>query len=177
MTHDIAIAHQADRPAPQAQPMSDTCQLLELALDDQRYALHLSAVERIVRVVAITPLPQAPSVVLGIINVHGRVVPVIDLRRRLQLPQRPPRLSDQLIIAHSARRPLALVADAVVGVVACPLDAVVPPGAVLPRVGYVAGIVKLPGELVLIHDLDTFLSLDEEQTLARALPQPVEHAA
>ncbi len=157
--------------------MSDRYQLLELALDDQRYALHLSAVELIVRMVAITPLPQAPPIVLGIVNVHGRVVPVVDLRRRFRLPQRPPRVSDQLIIGHSIRRPLALAADAALGVIECPMTTVVAAGAVLPALGYVAGIATLPGGLVLIHDLDTFLSLEEEQTLTAALQRPVEHAA
>ncbi len=157
--------------------MSDNCQLLEFALDDQRYGLPLAAVERVVRMVAITPLPQAPPIVLGIINVHGRVIPVVDIRRRFRLPPRHPRATDQLIIAHTLRRSLALVADPVVGVIQCAVSAVVPAGTVLPSLGYVAGVVKLPSGLVLLHDLDTFLSLDEEQTLTAALRQPEEHAA
>lgn len=157
--------------------MSDNYQLLELTLDDERYGLDLSAVEHIVRMVAITPLPQAPHIVLGVINVHARIVPVLDLRQRFGLPQRPPRLSDHLIIGHTARRAVALVADAVLGVVECPPDAVVAAATVLPTLRYVAGVVKLPSGLMLIHNLDTFLSLEEEQTLTVALQHPVEHAA
>ncbi len=55
-------------------------------LDEQRYALHLSAVERVICVVEITPLPKAPEIVLGIINVGGQIIPVIDMRKRFRLP-------------------------------------------------------------------------------------------
>ena len=91
-------------------------QLIIFTLDDQRYGLPLSAVERVVRMVDITPLPQAPDNVLGIINVQGRVIPVINIRRRFRLPERELALTDQLVIARTARRPVALVADAVTGV-------------------------------------------------------------
>ncbi|MBF8302857.1 MAG: cheW40H-4 [Candidatus Dadabacteria bacterium] len=57
-------------------------QLVVLTLDEQRYALHLSAVERIVRVVEVTPLPKAPEIVLGVVNVQGQIIPVINIRKR-----------------------------------------------------------------------------------------------
>jgi purine-binding chemotaxis protein CheW len=57
-------------------------QLVVLTLDEQRYALHLSAVERIVRMVEITPLPKAPQIVLGVVNVQGRIVPIVNIRKR-----------------------------------------------------------------------------------------------
>ncbi len=92
-------------------------QLVVLTLDEQRYALHLSAVERIVRVVEVTPLPKAPEIVLGVVNVQGQIIPVINIRKRFCLPEREMNLSDQLIIAHTSRRTVALAADAVSGVV------------------------------------------------------------
>jgi purine-binding chemotaxis protein CheW len=57
-------------------------QLVVFAFDEQRYALHLSAVERIVRMVEITPLPKAPEIVLGVVNVQGRIVPIVNIRKR-----------------------------------------------------------------------------------------------
>lgn len=59
-----------------------------LMLDDIRYAVALTSVERVVRAVEITPLPNAPDIVLGVINVQGRVVPVVDIRKRFRLPAR-----------------------------------------------------------------------------------------
>ncbi len=64
---------------------------------------------------------------------------------------------------------VALVADAVTGVIEYPVAAIVAANDILPGIGPVAGVVRLGGELLLIHDLDRFLSLDEEQRLDEAL--------
>lgn len=149
--------------------MKESDSLLVLVLDDQRYALPLPAVDRVVRMVAITPLPKAPDIVLGVVNVQGRVIPVFNMRRRFCLPEREIALSDQLVVAHTMRRPVALVADAVPDVIAYPAQSLVSPEEVLPNIEYVEGVIKLADGLIFIHDLDKFLSLDEESFLGRAL--------
>ena len=144
-------------------------QLVVFTLAKQRYGLPLSSVERAVRMVEITPLPKAPDIVLGVINVHGRLVPVVDVRRRFRLPEREISLTDQIIVATTRQRPVALVADTVEGVLACSQEQVVAAERILPAVEYVEGVVKLDDGMVLIHDLERFLSLDEETALDRAL--------
>ncbi len=57
--------------------------LVIFRLENQRYALHLTAVERVLRMVAVSSLPKAPAIVLGVINFYGRVIPVLDLQRRV----------------------------------------------------------------------------------------------
>jgi purine-binding chemotaxis protein CheW len=79
-------------------------QYVVFTLDEQRYALYLHAVVRVVRIVEITPLPQTPEVIRGVVNVQGQVIPVVDIRKRFQLPEREPELGDQLIIANTACR-------------------------------------------------------------------------
>ena len=79
--------------------MAPAHQLVVFTMDEQRYALQLAAVERVVRMVEVTPLPQAPQIVLGVINAQGRIIPVVDIRRRFRLPARDIRLSDHLLIA------------------------------------------------------------------------------
>ena len=138
-------------------------------LDEQQYALHLSAVERIVRVAEITLVPQAPAIVLGVINIQGRVIPVINIRKRFCLPDREMSLSDHLIIARTARRAAAMVADAVVSVVERWEEELTAADRILPGLEYVEGVVKLEDGLILIHNLDTFLSLEEEKTLEQAM--------
>ena len=68
--------------------MNGAIQLIVFTLNEQRYALYLSVVERIVRIVRITPLPKAPEIVSGVINVAGRIIPVLDTRKRFRLPER-----------------------------------------------------------------------------------------
>lgn len=139
-------------------------------LDAQRYALNLSDVHRVVRAVAIARLPKAPSIVLGVINVHGAIVPVIDVRSRFGLLTRGLALTDQFIIARAGTLDVALVADSVTGIVDCPAEAFVNPDDVIPGTSYVSAIVKLHDGITLIHDLDTFLSLDEQRVLKDVLP-------
>lgn len=138
-------------------------------LDDQRYALPLESVDHVVQRVAISPLPQAPEIVSGMINVHGHLVPVINLRRRFRLPERPARLTDQLLLVHTDRRSLALCVDAVDSVLPLSPSRLHKSDTLLPGLDYLKGILRLPDEgLVLVNDLDAFLSLDEEVQLDAA---------
>ena len=146
-------------------------QLVVFVIEGQRYALPLSAVERVLPMVAVSPLPQAPAITLGVINVHGRVLPVLDIRRRFGLPPRDYGLRSHLLVARTNRRTLAVPVDEVLGVSEVATEAVTPPDAVLPGIGHVAGIVALPDGLLFIHDLDAFLSLDEESRLTKALEE------
>ncbi|MBK5275687.1 MAG: chemotaxis protein CheW [Desulfuromonadales bacterium] len=149
--------------------MTKPLQIIVFALDERRYALHLAMVLKTVRMVEITPLPKAPEMVLGVINFHGVVVPVLNMRQRFRLPGRIAGLGDQLIIARTARRLVALVVDGVSDVVSLPPEQLVDPAGILPRLEHVEGVALLEGGMVFIHDLDAFLSLDEEQALEAAI--------
>jgi purine-binding chemotaxis protein CheW len=146
--------------------MKDADRIVVFYLDGQQYALHLSAVARVVRVVEVTPLPKAPEIVLGVVNLQGRIIPVFNIRRRFRLPERELSLSDQLIVAHTSARTVGLVVDAVRGVVG-------PAGVehILPNLEYIEGAAKLEDGIVLIHNLDQFLSLEEGQALDRVMPR------
>ena len=143
--------------------------LIVFTLEMQQYALRLGVVDKVIRAVEISPLPQAPEIVQGVINVRGRIMPVINVRQRFHLPERELALSDQFIIAHTARRPVCLVADSIVAVSEYPEQSMAGPESILPGMEYVEGVVKLDNGLLLIHDLDSFLSLDEEVCLTQAL--------
>ena len=149
--------------------MNNLNQLVVFTLDEQRYALYLAAVERIVRVVEITPLPKSPEVVLGVVNVHGQIIPVVNIGKRFRLPEREIALSNQLIIASTSRRAVALLVDEVSGVVEISEREMIEAGKILPDMDYVEGIVKLEDGLILIHDLNTFLSIEEEKALDDAM--------
>ena len=145
--------------------MNNLNQLVVFTLDDQRYALRLLSVERIIRVVEITPLPKAPDIVLGIVNVQGRVIPVVNIRKRFRLPEREINLSDQLIIASTSKRPVALLTDAVNAVIEQSGKRTIMSEDIMPGIKYIEGVVKLEDGLILIHDLDKFLSLEEEKAM------------
>jgi purine-binding chemotaxis protein CheW len=138
-------------------------------LDGIAYALPLAAVERVVRAVEITPLPGAPDVILGVINVHGSVVPVADVRKRFGLPPREIELDHAIVIARAANRPLALVADRVHGVLEYSESDLVGGGQIVPSAGHVAAVAKTREGLVIIQDLDRFFDIAEETSLRYAM--------
>ena len=143
--------------------------LVVFSVADQRYALNLPVVERVLSMVEVSPLPKAPVIVLGVINLHGQIIPAIDIRRRFGHSPIHYGLTACLLVAQTSRRRLALPVDEVLGVQEVSSENVTLPGAVLPGTGLVAGIAALSDGVLLIHDLDTFLSLDEEQRLTVAL--------
>jgi purine-binding chemotaxis protein CheW len=136
------------------------------ALDSGRYALPLHSVERIVRAAQHTPLPLAPPAVLGALDVAGRILPVFNLRNRFSLPERAVTPADQFIIARTRRRPVVLAVDAALGVMEEPS---VDRATLAPGLAQVRGVISLPDGLVLIQDLERFLSDDESVTLDSAL--------
>jgi purine-binding chemotaxis protein CheW len=141
--------------------MNQSQHFVSFSLDEQRYALCLADVERVLRIVEISPLPKAPEMVLGMVNIQGRVLPVINLRRRLGLPEREIHLSDQLIIAKKSRHSVGLVVDSVSGVVERPGHEIIPEKEILSGMKYDRGMTLFEDGVVLIHDLDQFISLEE----------------
>lgn len=155
--------------------MSELIQLVVFRLEEQRYALPLAAVERIVRAVEVTSLPDAPAIVLGAIDLAGQVIPVLDVRLRFRLPQREIGPADQFVIAHTAPRTVAFVVDEALGVIERTKSAVTDTAQIVPGLEQLHGVIKLDDGLVLIHDLEKFLSLDEVQALDQAMGQEAEH--
>jgi len=115
----------------------------------------------VVRAVAIAALPKAPPIVEGIINLRGTLVPVLDVRQRFGLPPAPLAPDQHLIIAHAGNRLVALRVDRALDLVVIDQDAVESAARVAPGAEYVSGIAKLADGLLVIHDLERFLSLEE----------------
>ncbi len=139
--------------------MADTQRnLILFDLDDQRYGLELGQVRRVVRVVAITPVPGGPAAMLGLFNLEGTIIPVMNTRRMLHLPERELRLSDQLLIVHTSGRPVALLVDAVHGVADGREWDEVPLDTIISTDGLIRGVFRDQGELIFIQDIPAFLS-------------------
>lgn len=144
--------------------------VLVFGVDQQRYALPAASVREIVRAVAITPLPDAPRSVEGVIDFRGTVVPVLDVRLRFGLAAHPVVPTELLIIADASDRLVALRChrDAAVRLL---LPAEIESGDQdFSRSPFVAGLARLPDGLVVIHDLAAFMSEAEAASLERALP-------
>jgi purine-binding chemotaxis protein CheW len=146
-------------------------QLVAFILGEQQYALPLTTVQRVVRMVEVTPLPEAPEIVLGVIDFQGNIVPVMSMRKRFGLPEPETSLSDQLIVADTATRRVALVVNSVTGVLERTAEEVTEAGKIVPGAQFVEGITRLDGGILFIHNLEHFLSRKEGRQLDGLLAQ------
>ncbi|MFH1743140.1 MAG: chemotaxis protein CheW [bacterium] len=146
-----------------------TVHVLVYRIDEQGYGLFLSDLERATRAVAITPIVDAPENIMGIINLQGRVVPVLNMRKKLGLSEREVEPSDHFIIARTGWRTVALAVDSVEGVVELLKADVVQSEEIAPGLESVRGVVKIHDDLILIYDLDRFLFCEELEELDAAL--------
>jgi len=140
-------------------------------LNDRRLALPLTSVLRIVRIAAIDPLPGAPSVVAGVVNVRGEVLPVLSLRERFGMATREVELSDHLVLVRRQNSHIALWVDSVSGVSELGEQSRVAAETIFPGLRYLRSVAKDQDGLVLIQDLDAFLSAEEVVELEAALEQ------
>ena len=149
--------------------MKESHLIVVFSLDGQRYGLPLVLVERIIGAAEITPLPKAPEIVLGIINLQGKVIPVMNIRKRFGLPDRELSPDHQFIIAKMSERTVALLVENVIGVMKLSENSMVLSDTITPGMEYVRGVLTCADGLILICDLDAFLSLEEAKVLSSAL--------
>lgn len=143
--------------------------LLTFALGGHRFALPASAVVEALRVVAAAPLPSAPPIVEGVINVRGALVPVLDVRARFGLPPAEVDPDQHLIVARAGARPVALRVDRALDLITVAENEIEPVEHVSPGTALVAGLARLPDGVLVIHDPDRFLALDEAARLEAAV--------
>jgi purine-binding chemotaxis protein CheW len=138
-------------------------------LEKQKYALPCSKVEKIINAVAITPLPHAPQKILGIINVHGKIIAVTDIRRLMELTAKSLELSDKIIITKTKKRLIAFIVDGIEELAEIEDDRIVNMKKIMSDPDVYDGTIKIKDGLILIYNAEKFLSLDEEEALDKAL--------
>ncbi len=147
----------------------ETHKIVMFSLEEPRYALYLSAVERVIRAVEITALPKAPEKILGVINFQGDVIPVIDIRKLFRLPKHEISLDDQFIIARTIKRLVVLAVDSVGEVTEISDYKIKDSKEALAFAEFISGVTVFENNIILINDLEKFLSLDDEKALDKAL--------
>jgi purine-binding chemotaxis protein CheW len=143
--------------------------LVVFNVDEQRYALPLATIQRVLCMVEVTPLPKAPEVVLGLVDLHGELIPVMSMRIRLGLRVMETSLSEQIIVAQTATRSVGLLVDRVSGVVECKREEITETAVIVPDAKYVEGVLRMEDGILFIHNLEQFLSQHEEEELSGAL--------
>ena len=138
-------------------------QLVVFDLATEAYGVDIGAVREIIRMQTITRMPRTPDYVVGVINLRGKVTPVVDLRKRFGLDEGEDGLDKRIIVVDTGERSMGFVVDAVSEVLRIPNASVEPPSSVVMGVDsdYMVGIVKLPDRLISLLDLDRVLEASE----------------
>ncbi|MCF8118545.1 MAG: chemotaxis protein CheW [Desulfarculaceae bacterium] len=141
-------------------PAANRDSYVSFRLDRELFALPLDRVERALRMVAPVPLPEAPPWIAGVINMHGQVLPVLDLGQLFGRPPRPPHPDQRLLVVSQAPRVVALQVDAVESVVEATPGELEPPSGHLAGSRGLAGVFEHREELVLLVDPDRLAPAD-----------------
>ena len=143
------------------------------SLASEIFALPVEPVHEVVRVASITRVPHAPKPIRGVTNMRGRVIPVIDLRLRIELPATELDRSSRVIVVSSRGRLLGLLVDAVHQVIHIDLNRVQsPPDDVMTvQSDYITGVYHLEDQLILLLDINRVLIIHE------AAPEPASEGA
>ncbi len=144
-------------------------QLVVFEMAGESYGVDISRVQEINRVEAITTVPEVPEYIKGIINLRGRVTPVIDLRTRFGLPAAEVTARTRVVVVKAQEEWVGVIVDAVSEVLRIPLDSIELPSSMITSTdtSFVRGIAKLHERLVILLDLDRVL--DKSYHLATAV--------
>jgi purine-binding chemotaxis protein CheW len=142
-------------------------QLVTFRLGTEEFGLDVFAVHEILRYTEPTPVPRAPAFVEGVMDVRGTLVPVVDLRRRFELPNAETGEDTRIVLVEFGGERLGLVVDAVSEVMRVPETAIQPPPRYIRGLAaeYVRGMARLEGRLVVLLEMDRILSSEERIAL------------
>ncbi|MBI5875338.1 MAG: purine-binding chemotaxis protein CheW [Deltaproteobacteria bacterium] len=143
--------------------MSKVLQMVGFNVGREFFGVNIGAVKEIIRVPDITPVPDTPEFVEGVVNLRGRIVPVIDMRRRVGIQSAERNRGNRILVLELAGKMVGLIVDSASDIIKISEDAIEPPPDIVSSVGaeYVTGVGKLMNGLVVLLDLARLLSAEE----------------
>lgn len=144
-------------------------QVITFMLGKEEYAVPILQIQEINRLVEITKVPRSPEFVEGVINLRGKVIPVVDLRKRFGLPETAIAESSRIVVVNISRKLYGLIVDSVSGVLHIPQDGVeTPPGVVVGiDTEYIRGIGQVGEKLIILLDINKVLTVAEIQAISQ----------
>ncbi len=150
--------------------MTSERQLVVFDLDTEAYGVDIGAVREIIRLLQITRVPRAPEFIEGVVNLRGKVIPVLDLRTRFGMPRADRTEENRIVVVDVGGRDIGMVVDAVTEVSRVSASSIEPPSAVITTEdsGYITGIVKSDEKLIILLDIARVITEREAHQLADA---------
>jgi purine-binding chemotaxis protein CheW len=150
--------------------MDKDIQVVGLRIGRETFGIPIGMVREIVRVPEITSVPNAPDYVEGVINLRGRIVPVVDLRKRFREVIAAPNKKNRIVVVELDGRPIGLIVNSASEVLKIPPSEIEAPHAVFQEgeLNYITGVGKVRGRLVILLDLGRILQRGELRRLDEA---------
>ena len=151
-------------------------QLVVFDLANEVYGMDIGVVLEIIRMQEITKVPRTPEFVEGIINLRGKIIPVVDLRKRFSLPVTDETADNRIVVVDIDGQGIGMVVDAVAEVMRINSGSIEPPSEAITtkESDYLLGIAKLDDRLIILLDMNKLLLKEERRSLAQAdlTPEP-----
>jgi purine-binding chemotaxis protein CheW len=146
---------------------NELLQLVSFKIGNEEFGINILIVQEIIKTVQITKIPNSPSFVEGIINLRGKVIPVIDLRVRLNLEKKPQDKDTRIIVLEINSKTIGFIVDEVNEVLRIPKSITEPPPEMVTGLNseFITAIGKLDDRLITLIDLEKILSTDEKSQL------------
>jgi len=144
----------------------DTYRLVSLIADEE-FGIDILKVQEIIRALDMKRVTNAPEFVEGVINLRGQIVPVVDLRRRFNLPPKEKDSNTRIIVVALSGKTVGFLVDSVQEVIRVETTVIEPPPERVKRVAtrYITGVARLEDRLLSLLDLDRVLTTDEQEAL------------
>lgn len=154
--------------------MEKDLQIVGFQIGNETYGVRIGAVREIVRVPGITSVPNSPDFVEGVINLRGKIIPVMDLRKRFGLAETQPDKKNRVLVVELENKLIGLIVSSASEVLKLPPSEIEAPGSVFAEgeSSYVTGVGKLKGRLVILLDIARLLRQPEFKKLEEAVEQP-----
>jgi purine-binding chemotaxis protein CheW len=151
------------------QEKSELLQLVSFKIGEEEFGIDILKVQEINRMMNITKVPNAPSFVDGIVNLRGRVIPVINLRAKLKLPRKEFDRNSRIIVVELKGKVTGFIVDEVSEVLRIPYNITEKPPEMVGGINsdFITAIGKLEDRLLILLDLDKILSNDETDSLRK----------
>lgn len=142
-------------------------QQVTFKIGEEEFGVDILKVQEIIRMMPITRVPNAPTFVEGVINLRGKVIPVIDIRRRFGMAETQHNEKTRITVMDLQGQIVGFIVDAVCEVLRIAQSTIEPPPAVMSGIGseYLRGVGKLHDRLLILLDLDNLLSPNEKNAL------------
>jgi purine-binding chemotaxis protein CheW len=143
-------------------------QIVVLDLGGEAYGVEIGRVEEIIRMQPITRIPNGPAFIEGVTNLRGRVIPVLDLRKRFGLSASESTRRSRIVVGELGEHTVGLVVDGVSEVLVVSCEAVEPPSTLVMSAdsAFLRGVAKLDDRPILLLDLSRILTRSEQEDLA-----------